>query len=152
MKKNTWQIALGQILVILSVVVYCIHYLIFHDFHHIFIYFIGDVGFVFIEVLLVTLIIHKVLEERDRKSRLKKQQVIIGAFFSDVGTELIGFLSEFNPSTDDICDDLTIDNMWTDKKFQNAIKFIKRYQVKIECKSCDFDELKLYPVQKKEIF
>lgn len=51
----------GTLLLLLSVLFYVLHYAIFHDAHHIFIYFVGDVAFVFIEVLLVTLIIHQIL-------------------------------------------------------------------------------------------
>ena len=50
-------IILGIALLLASVAVYFIHYLIFDDAHHIFIYMVGDIAFVFIEVLLVTLII-----------------------------------------------------------------------------------------------
>jgi len=41
-----WQIVFGLILIALSVAVYTIHYLIFRDAHHIFIYMLGDIGFV----------------------------------------------------------------------------------------------------------
>ena len=144
MKKHHWQISLGLGLILFSVLFYYIHYLVFHDSHHIFIYFLGDVAFVFIEVLLVTLIIHKVLEERERKQRLKKLDMVIGAFYSEVGVDLITILSEFNPNTDDICDKLVIDSMWTDKRFKRAQKTISGFQAKIECDICHLEELKAF--------
>jgi hypothetical protein len=55
-KRISWQVTLGLVLIILSAVVYFAHYLVFHDVHHIFIYLVGDIAFVFIEVLLVTLV------------------------------------------------------------------------------------------------
>ena len=95
--RAKWQILLGVLLLGLSAVVYLLHYLIFRDAHHIFIYLVGDVGFVFIEVLLVTLIIHGVLEERERKSRLRKLNMVIGVFFSEVGGELLRALGQWDP-------------------------------------------------------
>ena len=67
---------LGIILLLLSILVYFLHYLIFRDSHHIFIYLVGDIAFVFVEVLLVTLIIHHLLEQMARKARLKKLNMV----------------------------------------------------------------------------
>ena len=83
----SWQLILGLSLVALSAIVYWIHYLIFHDIHHIFIYMLGDVASVFIEVLLVTLIMHNLLAHREKQSMLKKLNMVIGAFFSEFDTE-----------------------------------------------------------------
>jgi hypothetical protein len=58
MKHLRWQVLLGLALVALSTLFYFIHFLIFRDAHHIFIYMVGDIAFVPVEVLLVTLIIH----------------------------------------------------------------------------------------------
>lgn len=57
--------------------------LFFRDPHHIFLYLIGDIAFVFIEVLLVTLIIHQLLSRREKQAMLKKLNMVIGAFFSE---------------------------------------------------------------------
>jgi hypothetical protein len=43
--------------VALSALLYFVHYLIFRDVHHIFIYLLGDLAFLPIEVLLVVIII-----------------------------------------------------------------------------------------------
>ena len=47
--------------VVVSAIAYFIHYLIFRDVHHIFIYMVGDIAFLPLEVLLVVLIIERVL-------------------------------------------------------------------------------------------
>ena len=61
MKRGRWQLYLGLSLVVLSILLYLGHYALFRDAHHIFIYLVGDVAFVPIEVLMVTLIIHRLL-------------------------------------------------------------------------------------------
>lgn len=53
MKRLSWQVIFGLALITLSAFLYLIHYAIFRDAHHIFIYLIGDTAFVFIEVLLI---------------------------------------------------------------------------------------------------
>ena len=82
MKRLSWQILLGLSLIVLSMIFYLLHYAIIRDAHHIFIYLIGDIAFVFIEVLLVTLIIHQLLSEREKRARLEKLNMVIGVFFS----------------------------------------------------------------------
>ena len=63
LKPISWKIYLGYSLIVSSIILYTLHFTIFHDPHHIFIYMLGDIAFVPIEVLLVTLIIHQLLEE-----------------------------------------------------------------------------------------
>jgi hypothetical protein len=93
MKKPDWKVSLGIILLVLSALCYSIHYLIFRDAEHIFKYMLGDIAFVFIEVLMVTLLIHRVLEVREKKGRLQKLNMVIGVFFSEVGTPLLKFMA-----------------------------------------------------------
>ena len=93
---KSWQAVLIGSLVILSALFYCIHYLIFRDAHHIFIYLVGDIAFVPMEVLLVTVIIHRVLSEREKKALLEKLNMLIGAFYSELGQPLIRLLAEYD--------------------------------------------------------
>jgi hypothetical protein len=48
-----WQIMLALTLVILSVVFYFSHYMIFRGIHHIFIYLIGDIAFLDVLIALM---------------------------------------------------------------------------------------------------
>ena len=84
MKLDKWKLVWGSLLIILSAVFYTIHFVLFRDPHHLFIFLVGDIAFVFIEVLLVTMIIHELLNFRDKKNKLYKLNMIIGAFFSAV--------------------------------------------------------------------
>ncbi|MBN2467008.1 MAG: hypothetical protein JXD19_02555 [Deltaproteobacteria bacterium] len=123
---------IGLSLVLLSIVFYFIHFMIFRDPHHIFIFFVGDVAFVFIEVLLVTLIIHRLLEERDKQARLEKLNMVIGAFFSEVGTGLIAYFSDFDPRLDEIKRELIVEGNWSDRKFETVNSKLRRYEFDVE--------------------
>jgi hypothetical protein len=106
--KLNWQVALGISLVALSALVYVIHYLIFRDVHHIMIYLIGDIAFVFIEVLMVTLIIHQVLTLREKRAIMEKLNMVVGAFFSEVGGTLLKVFSELDPESASLRDGLIL--------------------------------------------
>ena len=117
MKNIRWQIVLGSILIILSILVYIIHYIIFRDPHHIFIYMIGDIAFVFFEILLVTLVIHSLLNKKELQEKLEKLNMLIGVFFSVVGVKLLTRFSDTDPNLDDIKKMLIVDEKWSDKNF-----------------------------------
>ena len=59
MKRHLWQILLAVTLLVLSAALYLLHFSIFRDAHHIAIYLLGDIAFLPLEVLLVTVIIHR---------------------------------------------------------------------------------------------
>ena len=89
MKKICWQFLLGLVLVALSALFYEVHYFLFHDAHHIWVYLVGDIAFVPIEVLMVTIILHEVLNHREKRMKLKKMNMVIGSFFSEAGNPLL---------------------------------------------------------------
>jgi hypothetical protein len=59
MKKHGFLVLAAVVLTMLTVAVYLIHYAIFRDAHHIFIYMVGDLAFLPLEILLVALIIDR---------------------------------------------------------------------------------------------
>jgi hypothetical protein len=126
-KKPNWQVILGLSLVILSAIVYVVHFLIFRDFHHIMIYLVGDIAFVPVEVLLVTLIIHRLLSHREKRVMMEKLNMVIGAFFSEVGTKLLSNFSDYDPEAEKIEKELILTVDWSDKKFLTAANRLKSY-------------------------
>ena len=142
MNRLNWQILLGAALVVLSAAFYFFHYTVFHDVHHIFIYLVGDVAFVPIEVLLVTLIIHRVLSHREKQVRLEKLNMVIGTFFSQVGTRLLTYYSDFDPHLDTIRHDLLVASDWTDEQFQSLSRDLKRYDYGVDIKKFSLEHLK----------
>ena len=98
MKEETrWKLLAGLALVTLSLALYTAHFFIFHDAHHVLIYAFGDLAFIPIEVLIVTLIIDQILESREKKQRMEKLNMLIGTFFSTFGTPLLAMLSRADP-------------------------------------------------------
>ena len=79
--RLNWRIFLGILLIILSAVVYFLHWVIFRDPHHIFIYMVGDLAFLPLEVLIVVLLIERILSRREKQTMLQKLNMVIGAFF-----------------------------------------------------------------------
>lgn len=150
MRGVSWQIILGFSLIILSVIFYLIHFIIFRDAHHIFIYLVGDVAFVFIEVLLVTMIIHQLLGVREKRGRLEKLNMVIGAFFSEVGTRLLTYFSDFDPNLDSIKKELVVTTEWSDKEFVTMSKRLKNYKYSVEIQKVELEYLRDFLIGKRD--
>ncbi len=144
MKKLNWQVVLGTSLVILSAIIYLIHFFIFRDAHHIFIYLLGDIAFVPVEVLLVTLIIYRLLTHREKRAILEKLNMVIGAFFSEVGTKLLSYFSDFDPQAEKIQKELIVTADWPDRKFFETANRLKRYDYQAAPKGDDLEALKRF--------
>ena len=136
-----WKIVAGITMVGLSIIVYIIHFLIFRDAHHIFIYFVGDVAFVFIEVLIVTLIIHQLLDEWDKRSHLKKLNMVIETFFSEFGKHLLVYLSNYDKNLPHIHDHIIDKDGSCDLNFKSAFKALQNYKADIEIGKIDLLKL-----------
>ena len=150
MKKHNWQISLGIILIIISAFVYLIHYAIFRDSHHIFIYLIGDIAFVFIEVLMVTLVIHSLLSMREKRERLEKLNMLIGVFFSEVGTRLLVLFSDSDPNLEKIKQNLIVTSNWSDKEFNHMNNQLRDYQYKINIDMIILKDLRDFLMMKSD--
>ena len=149
MKRFGWQVILGVALISLSAIFYYIHYTIFRDAHHIFIYLLGDIAFVPIEVLLVTLIIHRLLHKREKRILMQKLNMVIGAFFSEVGTGLIGCLSSFDKTSLKNSKNLLVDSDWSRKDFSAAIKFVNKHVPKVDIRKGNLKDLRDLLEEKK---
>ena len=80
MRRYLTLIILAVSLVALSALVYFVHYLIFRDVHHIFIYMVGDLAFLPLEVFLVVIVIERVLARREKQAIMQKLNMVVGAF------------------------------------------------------------------------
>jgi len=129
--KIPWKAGLSLILLGASALVYLIHYLIFRDLRHIFIYLVGDIAFLFVSVLFVTLMIEQILSRREKLALLHKLNMVIGTFFSDVGIELLNRLPDYVENADDLCRRLVFTGHWQKKDFQKAIAETRNFPYKV---------------------
>ena len=133
---------LGVILIVSSAVLTLIHFVIFKDAHHLVIFLLADIAFLPIEVLLVTIIIHRLLSEREKRARLEKMNMVIGVFFSEVGIELLASISRFDPGLDGIRKELMVTGVWTESEFLRVDQRLQDYEYGVDIGRADLRELK----------
>jgi hypothetical protein len=136
--------------VALSGLLYFVHYLIFRDVHHIFIYLLGDLAFLPIEVLLVVIIIERVLARREMQAKLQKLNMVVGAFFSEIGNRLLQDLLIHFDNREEISRHLNVTQSWTKKHFQKADRFAHQLRVEVDCRNIDLGALKALLQEKRE--
>jgi len=132
MKKYSEGVIIGFALISLSVILYTIHFYIFKDPHHIFIYLLGDLAFLPIEVLLVSVVFTKIINDRDKKETLQKINMILGVFFPESGVELMKLFAQNDKNPKQFQGALLIQPEWTNKDYKNSIKIIKKSDYHLE--------------------
>jgi len=140
---------LSALFIAASGILYFVHYLIFRDIHHIFIYMVGDLAFLPLEVLLVVLIIERVLTRREKKDKLEKLNMVVGAFFSEVGNHLLNDLLKYFDNRPEITEHMNVTSEWTKRDFRQAAKYAYHLNVELDCRKVDLEKLKAYLAQKR---
>ncbi len=105
-----------------SAVLYLVHYLLFRDAYRVAIYGLSDPAFLPIEVLLVVVLIEEVISNQEKQSKLNKLNMVIGAYFSEVGTALLKALSTVDPHVDHIRSELIVKGTWTGHDFLEPVR------------------------------
>jgi hypothetical protein len=142
MKQSRWQSTLAVTLVVIASGLYYLQIAIFHAERDTFFYLFQDLAFVPIQVLLVTIIVDRFLRIRERMALLKKLNMVIGAFFSEVGTKLLKYFVEFDEDAGVLGGKLIVNGTWTDQLFDDAIRDLKAHQVRMDCNRGDLAGLK----------
>lgn len=142
MKIEKKELRFMLILIVSSVILYVIHFLIFNDLHHIFIFFVEDLAFIPIEVIVVTLIIHRVIEDAEKEKMLSKLYMVIEIFFSEVGIELMRLISCSDKNINEFKKNLEIYCNWTKDDFQKLKSLSNKYQPDLDMKSLKLNKIK----------
>jgi hypothetical protein len=144
-----WKLRLLIILPILSLVVFFIDYLIFHDIRDIENWIINSLGFVFIEVLLVIVVLQELLERRERASRLSKLNNLIGLFFSETGLMLLDKFLRINRTVR--CESCFVaTTSWSARDFDAAVQNVKTIDTTIKPTPDELSDIKNALVLKRD--
>ncbi|MFA6217731.1 MAG: hypothetical protein WDL87_08805 [Candidatus Omnitrophota bacterium] len=152
LKLFSWQFFLSIVLIFTSLAICFIHYLLFRDIHHIFYYLVLDVAFVPIEVLLVTLVIHNVLNNHEKRSMLNKLNMVVGAFYSEAGTLLLKSFSLMDTQVASLSKLLVVTNEWSPKEFLKVKAIVKSRAYTLDPEKVDLQELRNFLVVKRGFF
>ena len=150
MRHRSTYIMFAAIFMAISGLTYLLHYYVFRDVHHIFIYMVGDLAFLPLELFLVMIVVERVLTRREKQAILQKLNMVVGAFFSEVGTELLHRLLNCFETKGNIRQQLAVGQKWTHTDFGKARDFASALEDKPNCLNIDLEELRTFLVQKRQ--
>ncbi len=101
-----------------------------------------DLAFIPINVLIVSLVLNRVLAVREKAALLNKLNMVIGAFFSEVGTDLLQKLAVFDTDIEETGEHLRFNGSWTPKDFAMARGEIAEHDHVLKFEHGDVDALK----------
>ena len=83
------------LLAAISAALYGCDYLLLGNAKDLTIWFLGNLAFLPVYVIIVTLLIEQILREREQQAVMRKLNMVIGVFFSEVGNRLLKELSAY---------------------------------------------------------
>lgn len=149
LKRNRFFLILGIIFVVLSAITYIIHYFIFEDLHHIFIYMVGDLAFLPLEVFIVGIVIERFISHREKQDMMQKLNMVIGAFFSELGNTMLTDLLDNFSNREEISRHLNVKAGWKRKDFQKASEYAFKLKIDIDYTKLDLPEIKTFLSHKR---
>jgi hypothetical protein len=90
------------------------------------------------------------LSRREKLTRMKKLNMVIGVFFSEVGTKLIQIFVDSDPRSEEIRKGLNITEKWTHQDFQNVSEHLKKFQYDIEISKSELGSLKEFLLRRRD--
>jgi hypothetical protein len=150
MKFFTWKIQLALVLLGASAVFYALNYLVFQNFSYMSRLFLGQLGFLPISVLLVTIILNQLLAQRSKAAKLAKLNMVIGAFFSEAGTTLLKTLSAYDRHLADLQRQAAHISQWAGPDFARFSQGLAQEDFEIRFQAGDLEDLRNFLVKKRD--
>ncbi len=147
--RFSWQVKLGLILVSFSIAIYSIKFLVLKNPADTLNYIFNSLGFLPISAFLVTIILNELLTRRSRKERLEKLNMVIGTFFSEVGTTLLAEISDCDSGLEGIRKRLLVRDSWQDQEFDDLKVFLEGYHYDIDINKIEIRELTSFLNEKR---
>ena len=110
--------------------------------------FLAQLGFLPISVLLVTIILNQLMAQRAKTAKLAKLNMVIGAFFSEVGGALLKTLSAWDRHLPEFQPQVAHISHWTAPDFAGFSQGLAESDFSIELKEGDLEALAGFAAEK----
>lgn len=91
-----------------------------------------------------------VILKRDTQNRMRKINMVLGVFFSEVGNKLLRLFSQNDPAIGDARDNFLVAPKWTVEQFSSARKAIATLQLKVDTRRMDLGRLDVFLKSKRD--
>jgi hypothetical protein len=129
---------------------YLIDYLIFRDTRQLLIQLVDNLAFIPISVFIVVVVLGRLIARQEKLQILHKLNMVVGAFFSEVGNTLIHRLLNAYERNEEISKSFSIDGSWTRERFKSAIASSVSIASEPDGHAINFEELKAFLTSKRQ--
>jgi hypothetical protein len=140
----------GLIALLASCIMYFVDYLIFRDTQQLLIQLVDDLAFIPISVFIVVVVLERLLARQEKLLLLNKLNMVVGAFFSEVGNSLIHRILDSYAGNEEISKSFSIDSSWTRDHFKSAIASSDSIASEPNGKVINFEDLKAFLESKRQ--
>ena len=141
-KRTKETILIGSGLVILSILLHYLYVVIFKDVHHTMIFLFADIAFIPLEVFLTTIVIERILERREKEHLLEKLNMLIGLFYTELGTKLLSDIVK-GDAHGVMANHRTINSdTWNDQSFSKLHEDILNYDYELNIDKINLGDIK----------
>ena len=90
------------------------------------------------------------LSRREKQVRMEKLKMVIGVFFSEVGTQLIKDFADYDPNFDEVRKGLIVTEKWTHQDFITVSRHLKNSAFAVEIQNVDWQPLANFLIGKRD--
>jgi hypothetical protein len=145
-----WLLLLASGLVVASIVFYAIQIAVFRDAESTLFYLLQDIAFLPLTVLIAGLLIESLISLREKRSLAHKLNMVIGAFFSEVGSPLLAELLPAMSAAPEIKERLRLKASWTKEDFSRASQFARTLKCEIDLSRIDRKDLSAHLLEQRQ--
>jgi hypothetical protein len=90
------------------------------------------------------------LSKREKQVRMEKLNMVIGVFFSEVGTQLIKDFTDYDPNFAKVRQGLIVTEKWTHQDFLNVSRHLRNSAFTVEVQKVDWQPLADFLIGKRD--
>ena len=115
-----------------SAAIYALQLILFHDWKDTAFYMLQDWAFLPIQIALVTVIVGRIMNEREKQARLDKTRILTSTFFSDLGTNLLDALVPHMKNREETASYLQSMDHWKGADFEAAAGTVRNTAIQMD--------------------
>jgi hypothetical protein len=152
LRSNRFTNLLPIILILLASTgaIFVLQNYLYHDQRDTGFYFLQELAFLPLQVLLVTLVLNEMFARQAKADRMKKMNMVIGAFVFDIGVPLLKSLAPFDRNGKELESQLLLTAHWGNDDIEKALDQVKKHVFAIDCRQGDLAQLKRFLAEKRE--
>lgn len=149
-QERIFLIVVGVVLVAVAAILYEGNILGFDRTRDTFYYMWIDIAFLPLEVLVVGVIVERLISRRAKSAIAQKLNMVIGAFFSELGTPLLAKLLPVMAEADEIRSHMHLRASWKKDEFSQAFQYARNLKCDIDLGQVDLYGLRDYLLEKRD--